>query len=116
MKLISSSKSRQLAEEEKVRSEFTAQRNKLREKAPFIGWAGFVHHKAKHGNTAAMNIWSTMGDMMPRSMDMEADPEHIMDTLERRVDNRGNTPGPPKIRLPFHPTGNRYNACRKTAK
>jgi hypothetical protein len=90
-KLISASKSRQLAEEEKTRAKFTVQRNQLREEAPFVGWAGFVHHKAKHGNMAAMNIWSTLGDMMPRSMDMEADPERIMDTLQRRVDNRGNT-------------------------
>jgi len=37
-----------------------------------------------------MTIWSTMGDMMPRSMDMEAKPTKVIDSLERQVDKRGN--------------------------
>lgn len=90
MRLINLSKAQQLAEEEKLRAEFVKRRNQLREEMPFLGWAGFVQHKAREGSKAALEIWSTMGETPSLVMDQKKHPDQLLDSLQRRVDNRGN--------------------------
>ncbi len=90
MRLIALSKARQLAEEEKLRAEFVKRRNQLREEMPFLGWSGFVQHKARNNDKAALEIWSTMGETPSLAMDREQSSEQLLNSLQRRVDNRGN--------------------------